>query len=71
MITKISYAPRDELYFNMVRGPILNFWRSLGSFSKRSLKARSQITEFQNIHSSNELKKDIDEFMSTNGSKLL
>jgi len=72
MICKISYSPRDELFFNMVRSPLYNFLRSLGSFSKRSLKVRTQITEFSSaIHNINELRKDVDSFMSTNGSKLL
>ena len=71
MICKISYSPRDELLFNMVRSPFFNFWRSLGSFSKRTIKVRSQITEISGIHNVNELKKDIDSFMSNNGSKLL
>lgn len=55
----------------MVRGPLFNFWRSLGTFTVRSLKVRSQITDISNIHNTNELRKDVDEFMSTNGSKLL
>ena len=71
MICKISYAPRDELFFNLVRSQIIGFFRSLGSFSKRSVKLRSQITDFTTIHNVNELKKEVDSFMSTNGSKLL
>ena len=71
MVCKISYTPRDELFFNVVRSPFHSFFRSLGSISKRSIKVRSQITEFTTIHNVNELKKDVDSFMSTNGSKLL
>lgn len=71
MICKFTYSPRDELFFNLVRSPFFNFWRTLGSFTKRGLKVRSQITEVSGIHNVNELKKDIDGFMSNNGSKLL
>lgn len=71
MVCKISYSPRDELFFNMVRSPLFNFWRSLGSFSRRTIKVRSQVTESSSIHNANELKRDVDGFMSNNGSKLL
>jgi len=43
----------------------------LGGYKTQSLKVRGQITDITNIHSINELLKDINEFTTNNSSKLV